>query len=234
MNLTAMLILSGLIQAVWMIYHNTKSVIGGKKTFPRLQFLVLERIKMFMKFQRSRLPLKNLRSSSSSLKPSVMRPLMLTPFLLMLSRDFETLLPLCLISTTTKLFEQPLSYLLHLKLPPRKSSTNHAMFSMTPCSDNLATTLKLFRHSMWSRNVSKKSLVSTRLCTTCALTLAWHILVLSRNLAAALNVLLRATTPEVLATSGGIRKVPQRRFVTLPIGPQLQALWRTPEGARNM
>ncbi len=40
--------------------------------------------------------------------------------------------------------------------------------------------------------------------------------------------------PEVLATSGGIRKVPQRRFVTLPIGPQLQALWRTPEGARNM
>ncbi|KJA13779.1 hypothetical protein HYPSUDRAFT_151159, partial [Hypholoma sublateritium FD-334 SS-4] len=40
--------------------------------------------------------------------------------------------------------------------------------------------------------------------------------------------------PQVLATSGGVRKIPQRRFVTLPVGPQLQALWRTPEGAQAM
>ncbi len=40
--------------------------------------------------------------------------------------------------------------------------------------------------------------------------------------------------PEALATSGGIKKVPQRQFLTLPIGPQLQSLWRTPEGARAM
>jgi hypothetical protein len=40
--------------------------------------------------------------------------------------------------------------------------------------------------------------------------------------------------PEALAASGGIRKIPQRQFLTLPIGPQLQALWRTPEGAEAM
>ena len=34
--------------------------------------------------------------------------------------------------------------------------------------------------------------------------------------------------------SKGNKKVPRKQFHTLPIGPQLQALWKTPEGAHNM
>lgn len=40
--------------------------------------------------------------------------------------------------------------------------------------------------------------------------------------------------PEVLAASGGRDKKPQRQFLTLPIGTQLQAMWRTEEGGKNM
>ncbi|KAF9555548.1 hypothetical protein CPC08DRAFT_753019 [Agrocybe pediades] len=40
--------------------------------------------------------------------------------------------------------------------------------------------------------------------------------------------------PDILASSQGKKKVPQKQYLTLPLGPQLQALWRTPEGARNM
>jgi len=40
--------------------------------------------------------------------------------------------------------------------------------------------------------------------------------------------------PQALAASGGVRKIPQRQFLTLPIGLQLQALWHTPEGAQAM
>ncbi|KAF8811838.1 hypothetical protein BYT27DRAFT_7221332 [Phlegmacium glaucopus] len=37
-----------------------------------------------------------------------------------------------------------------------------------------------------------------------------------------------------LAASGGRKKIPLRQFLTLPLGPQLQTHWRTPEGARDM
>ncbi|KAF8156691.1 hypothetical protein B0H34DRAFT_657510 [Crassisporium funariophilum] len=40
--------------------------------------------------------------------------------------------------------------------------------------------------------------------------------------------------PKALAGSGGIKKIPQQQFLTPPIGPQLQPLWRTPEGAQAM
>ncbi|KAF8803299.1 hypothetical protein BYT27DRAFT_7145321, partial [Phlegmacium glaucopus] len=40
--------------------------------------------------------------------------------------------------------------------------------------------------------------------------------------------------PQALVASGGVKKIPQRQFLTLPIGPQLQALWHTPEGAKAM
>jgi len=40
--------------------------------------------------------------------------------------------------------------------------------------------------------------------------------------------------PQALAASGGVRKIPQWQFLTLPIGLQLQALWHTPEGAQAM
>jgi hypothetical protein len=40
--------------------------------------------------------------------------------------------------------------------------------------------------------------------------------------------------PMVLASSGGRKKVAQRQFHTIPLGPQLQALFRSPEGARAM
>jgi len=40
--------------------------------------------------------------------------------------------------------------------------------------------------------------------------------------------------PQILAESGGQRKVPQRKFSTFPLGPQLQALWRNPHDAKAM
>ena len=40
--------------------------------------------------------------------------------------------------------------------------------------------------------------------------------------------------PIRLAMSNGRVKIPIQQFYTLPIGPQVQALWRTPESARNM
>jgi len=40
--------------------------------------------------------------------------------------------------------------------------------------------------------------------------------------------------PQILAASGGTKRVPQKQFLTLPVGPQLQALWRTPEGSKEM
>ncbi|KAH7917707.1 hypothetical protein BV22DRAFT_1025921, partial [Leucogyrophana mollusca] len=38
----------------------------------------------------------------------------------------------------------------------------------------------------------------------------------------------------VLAASNGKTLVPRQTTYTIPIGPQLQALWRTQEGAKNM
>ncbi len=40
--------------------------------------------------------------------------------------------------------------------------------------------------------------------------------------------------PVALQESGGKKKIPRRVFYTLPPGPQIQAQWRTEEGARNM
>jgi hypothetical protein len=40
--------------------------------------------------------------------------------------------------------------------------------------------------------------------------------------------------PDKLAASDGEIKSPQRRFYTIPLGPQIQALWRNPEGAQAM
>lgn len=40
--------------------------------------------------------------------------------------------------------------------------------------------------------------------------------------------------PIKLEASEGENTVPQRRFYTIPLGPQIQALWRNPEGARDM
>ncbi|KAJ6498404.1 hypothetical protein C8R47DRAFT_971695, partial [Mycena vitilis] len=40
--------------------------------------------------------------------------------------------------------------------------------------------------------------------------------------------------PIILKSSDGERKVPQRQFDTIPIGPVLQALWRSKEGAKRM
>ena len=40
--------------------------------------------------------------------------------------------------------------------------------------------------------------------------------------------------PIVLASSGGRKKIAQCQFHTIPLGPQLQALFRSPEGARAM
>ena len=40
--------------------------------------------------------------------------------------------------------------------------------------------------------------------------------------------------PERLAASSGRNKIPQRQFYTIPLGPQIQALWRNPEGAKAM
>lgn len=38
----------------------------------------------------------------------------------------------------------------------------------------------------------------------------------------------------VLLSSGGKTKTPRLEFHTIPIGPQLQALWRSPEGVKNI
>ncbi len=187
-----------------------------------------------MKLPRSRLPSKNSRLSSSSLNASVMLPLMPTAFLLMLLRNFVILLPLCLILTTTKDFEQPLSYSLHLKLPLKKSSTNHAMFLMMLWSDNLATTLRLFRRLyVVKERIKEITGVYPLMHDMCPNTCMAYTGPFSE-----LDSCTKCSTPrynpEVLATSGGIRKFLNIGFVTLPIGPQLQAIWRTPEGARNM
>ncbi|KAF9486092.1 hypothetical protein BDN70DRAFT_846549 [Pholiota conissans] len=40
--------------------------------------------------------------------------------------------------------------------------------------------------------------------------------------------------PIILASSNGRKKVPQQQFYTMPLGPQLQALWRDPETAKAM
>ena len=40
--------------------------------------------------------------------------------------------------------------------------------------------------------------------------------------------------PILLQSSGGNLKKPQQQFSTMPLGPQLQALWRNPETAENM
>jgi ribosome-binding factor A len=40
--------------------------------------------------------------------------------------------------------------------------------------------------------------------------------------------------PQKLEASNGVNKVPQRCFHTIPLGPQIQALWRNPEGAQAM
>jgi hypothetical protein len=40
--------------------------------------------------------------------------------------------------------------------------------------------------------------------------------------------------PIALEASGGITQNPRREFHTIPLGPQLQALWRTPRAADNM
>ncbi|KAJ3501967.1 hypothetical protein NLJ89_g9101 [Agrocybe chaxingu] len=40
--------------------------------------------------------------------------------------------------------------------------------------------------------------------------------------------------PIRLAATQGAVKVPRQHFYTMPLGPQLQALWQTPEGAKNM
>ncbi|KAJ7131581.1 hypothetical protein C8R43DRAFT_832208, partial [Mycena crocata] len=40
--------------------------------------------------------------------------------------------------------------------------------------------------------------------------------------------------PVALERSGGLTKVARRKFDTIPIGPVLQALWRSKEGARLM
>jgi hypothetical protein len=40
--------------------------------------------------------------------------------------------------------------------------------------------------------------------------------------------------PIKLASSGGKTKVPRQEFYTILLGPQLQALWRTPQGAEAM
>ncbi|KAF9470260.1 hypothetical protein BDN70DRAFT_998988 [Pholiota conissans] len=40
--------------------------------------------------------------------------------------------------------------------------------------------------------------------------------------------------PDLLAATNSAKKKPQRQFHTIPIGPQLQALWRTPQGAASM
>jgi hypothetical protein len=77
MNLSVLLIYNSLIQAVWMIFSNTKILnpsINSMRTSLRPQFLVLERIKMSMRFPRYRLHSKNLRSSSNSLSASAMPP----------------------------------------------------------------------------------------------------------------------------------------------------------------
>ena len=40
--------------------------------------------------------------------------------------------------------------------------------------------------------------------------------------------------PRILALSDGKRKKPQQQFTTIPLGPQLQALWRSQDGATAM
>jgi hypothetical protein len=40
--------------------------------------------------------------------------------------------------------------------------------------------------------------------------------------------------PTIFAATNGLKKTPQRQFHTLPLGPQLQALWRNPEIANAM
>ena len=40
--------------------------------------------------------------------------------------------------------------------------------------------------------------------------------------------------PLVLVSSCGKRKVPQQKFYTIPLGPQIQALWQTPQASINM
>jgi len=42
------------------------------------------------------------------------------------------------------------------------------------------------------------------------------------------------SNPEILASSKGKKKIPCKQLLTLPVGPQLQVLWHTPEGANNM
>ncbi|KAF8149513.1 hypothetical protein B0H34DRAFT_637894, partial [Crassisporium funariophilum] len=40
--------------------------------------------------------------------------------------------------------------------------------------------------------------------------------------------------PIQLQLSNGRKKVPCQHFYTIPLGPQLQALWQTHQGAHNM
>jgi hypothetical protein len=40
--------------------------------------------------------------------------------------------------------------------------------------------------------------------------------------------------PRILESSNGRKKIPQQEFTTIPLGPQLQALWRSPGGATAM
>ncbi|KAF8152326.1 hypothetical protein B0H34DRAFT_664121 [Crassisporium funariophilum] len=40
--------------------------------------------------------------------------------------------------------------------------------------------------------------------------------------------------PILLESSNGLKKVPQRRFHTMPLGPQIQTLWQSPETAKAM
>jgi hypothetical protein len=37
-----------------------------------------------------------------------------------------------------------------------------------------------------------------------------------------------------LENSHGIKKIPAQKFYTVPLGPQMQALWQSPESATNM
>ncbi|KAF8577806.1 hypothetical protein K439DRAFT_1363862 [Ramaria rubella] len=40
--------------------------------------------------------------------------------------------------------------------------------------------------------------------------------------------------PNILKSSNGGRKVPAQTFLTIPIGPQIQALWHTPKSMLAM
>lgn len=40
--------------------------------------------------------------------------------------------------------------------------------------------------------------------------------------------------PQKLAETDGAVKIPQRQFYTIPLGPQLQSIWRDPKGAKAM